>query len=140
MAKPIPLTIPPRDPRAELQDRLDRAPVDHAEAMLAAYDVIQALYDQGVLDIIHGAVCAKNEILNTVVKDTNTPTGIRVLRNVLFDVHALDLRAPEAKPPGLFTLFRRMQREDSRRGLAVALGFLESFGRHLKSLDNDAPK
>jgi uncharacterized protein YjgD (DUF1641 family) len=136
MAKPIPLTIPPRDPRAELQDRLDRAPVEHADAILSAYDVIQALHDQGVLDIIHGAVSARNEILTTLVDDTNTPTAIRVLRNLMFGSRVLDLQAPEAKPPSLFSLFRRLQHEDTRRALAALLGFLESFGRHLKSLNN----
>jgi uncharacterized protein YjgD (DUF1641 family) len=136
MAKPIPLTIPPRDPKAELRDRLDRAPEEHAEAILAAYDVLQAMHDQGVLTLLHGLVAARDEVLGTLVKDTNTPTAIRVIRNLLFGSRLLNLNAAPGKPPGLFTLVRRMQSEDSRRALAATVGFLESFGRHLKSLDN----
>jgi uncharacterized protein YjgD (DUF1641 family) len=134
MAKPIPLLIPPRDPRAELRDRLDRAPDEHAEAILAAYDVLQQLHDQGVLDIVTGGLAAKDKVLGTLVTDANTPTAIRVMRNLLFGSRILNAQAP-AKPPGLWTLFRRMQSEDSRRGLSAAVDFLESFGRHLRSLN-----
>jgi uncharacterized protein YjgD (DUF1641 family) len=140
MAKPIPLLIPPRDPRAELRDRLNRAPEEHAEAILSAYEVLEQLHDQGVLDIIRGGLAARDQILGTLVKDAATPTAIRVMRNVLFGSRVLDSQAPAGKPPGLFTLFRRMQSDDSRRGLAAAVAFLEGFGRHLNSLDSDAPE
>jgi len=140
MAKPIPLLIPPRDPRAELRDRLDRAPDEHADAVLAAYDVLQQLHDQGILDIISGGLAARNEILGMLVKDANTPTAIRVMRNLLFGSRVLNTQAPPGKPAGLFTLFRRLQSEDSRRGLTAAVAFLESFGHHLGALDSDAPE
>ena len=54
MAKPIPLQLPPRDPREELRSRLDRAPLEHAEALLAGYEVLQGLHDQGVLELLRG--------------------------------------------------------------------------------------
>ena len=54
MAKPIPLERPARDPREELQARLDRAPIEHAEALLAGYEVLQGLYDEGVLELLRG--------------------------------------------------------------------------------------
>src|ERR1700747_1617635 len=41
MAQPIPLEVPPRNPRAELHARLLNAPEEHAEAVLAAYEVLQ---------------------------------------------------------------------------------------------------
>jgi uncharacterized protein YjgD (DUF1641 family) len=137
MAKPIPLLVPPRDPRAELRDRLDRAPEEHAEAILAAYDVLQEMHNQGVLTLLHGLVAARDDVINTLAKDSSTPTAIRVIRNLLFGSRLLNLNADPGNPPGLFTLFRRMQSEDSRRALAVTVGFLESFGRHLKSLDGE---
>ena len=140
MAKPIPLLIPPRDPRAELRDRLERAPEEHAEAILAAYDVLQQLHDKNILSMVAGALAARDAVLETLVKDANTPTGIRVMRNLLFGSRILATGAPTGKPAGLFTLFRRLQSEDSRRALTVATAFLEGFGRHLKSLDSDAPE
>ena len=46
MARPIALEFPPRDPAAELRSKLENAPAEHAEALLAAYEVLQALHEQ----------------------------------------------------------------------------------------------
>ncbi len=54
MAQPISLEIPPRDPRKELIARLERAPVEHAEAILSAYEVLQGLHDRQVLEMLRG--------------------------------------------------------------------------------------
>jgi hypothetical protein len=48
MAKPILLELPESDARAKLQARLQNAPLEHAEALLAAYEVLQGLHDRGV--------------------------------------------------------------------------------------------
>ena len=63
MAQPIPLEIRPRNPRAELRSRLEQAPEEHAEAVLAAYEVVQELHNRGVLEILRGALAASDEIL-----------------------------------------------------------------------------
>jgi hypothetical protein len=41
MAQPILLKIPPEDPREVLRHRLENAPLDHAVAVLALFDVVQ---------------------------------------------------------------------------------------------------
>src|SRR5260370_8478068 len=84
MAQPIPLEIPPRNPRAELRSRLEQAPEEHAEAVLAAYEVLQELHNRGVLEIMRGALAASDEILETVVDNVKTPESIRAIRNLLF--------------------------------------------------------
>jgi uncharacterized protein YjgD (DUF1641 family) len=84
MAQPIPLEIPPRNPRAELRSRLKQAPEEHAEALLAAYEVLQELHDRGVLEIMRGALAARDEILEEVVDNARTPEAIRAIRNLLF--------------------------------------------------------
>jgi hypothetical protein len=56
MAQPVPLEIPARKPRAELRSRLEQAPEEHAEAVLAAYEVLQELHDRGLLEIMRGAL------------------------------------------------------------------------------------
>ena len=50
MAKPILLDAPNRDPKVELRHRLENAPAEHAEALLAAYEVLQGLHDRGLLE------------------------------------------------------------------------------------------
>jgi hypothetical protein len=61
MALPIRFQPLARDAREELRDRLDKAPLDHAEALLAAYEVLHGLNDRGVLDILKGALGASTE-------------------------------------------------------------------------------
>src|SRR5260221_3118435 len=155
MAQPIPLEIPPRNPRAELRSRLDQAPEEHAEAILAAYEVLQELHSRGVLEIMRGALAASNEILEKVVDNARTPEAIRAIRNLLFWRHILGSIEPEwfrgvfqaipegiaqataerDQPPSLFRLLRRAVSKDSLRGLAAAVDFLQAFGRHLRSLE-----
>src|ERR1700676_1232029 len=81
MAQPIPLEIPPRNPRAELQSRLENAPEEHAEAVLAAYKVLQELHNRGVLEIMRGGLAASDELLQKVVDNAKTPEAIRAIRN-----------------------------------------------------------
>src|ERR1700681_4487160 len=77
MAKPIPLELPKRDPQEELRSRLEKAPAEHAEALLAGLDVLQALHDQGVLELLRGVLGGGNKILEIVVDASKTPEAIR---------------------------------------------------------------
>jgi uncharacterized protein YjgD (DUF1641 family) len=160
MAQPIPLEIPPRNPRAELRSRLEQAPEQHAEAVLAAYEVLQELHHRGVLEIMRGALAASDEILEKVVDSAKTPEAIRAIRNLLFWRQILGSIEPEwfkgifqaipegiaqataerDQPVGLFRLLRRLGNKDSLRGLAAAIDFLQAFGRHLHSLESQSPQ
>jgi uncharacterized protein YjgD (DUF1641 family) len=155
MAQPIPLEIPPRNPRAELRSRLDQAPEEHAEAILAAYEVLQELHNRGALEIMRGALAASDEILEKVVDNAKTPEAIRAIRNLLFFRRILGSIEPEwfegifqAIPEGIaqataernqpvsfFGVLRRLVSKDSLRGLAAAIDFLQAFGRHLQALN-----
>src|SRR6201982_410526 len=95
MAQPIPLEIPSRNPRAELRSRLEQAPEAHAEAVLAAYEVLQQLHERGVLEIMRGALAASDEILEKVVDNARAPEAIRAIRNLLFWRQILGSIGPE---------------------------------------------
>src|SRR6202795_1075186 len=143
MAQPIPLEIPPRSPRAELRSRLEQAPEEHAEAVLAAYEVLQELHKHGVLEIMRGALAASDEILEKVVDNVRTPEAIRAIRNLLFWRRILGSIEPEwfqgmfqavpegiaqataerDKPVHVLSLLRRLMSKDSLRGLAAAVDF-----------------
>jgi uncharacterized protein YjgD (DUF1641 family) len=151
MARPIPLELPPRDPQRELNSRLQQAPLEHAEAVLAAYEVLQGLHDSGALEILRGALGGGGKILEQVVAVGSGAQSIRATRNLLLLVTALgeiepallgDLtraipkalvqaNAEEAKPPGLIKLFRTFWNKDFRRGLAAFNDLLVLFGRNL---------
>ena len=151
MAQPIPLHLAPRDPRDELSSRLQQAPQDHAEAVLAAYQVLQGLHDHGVLEVMRGALGGSEKILEQFVAVASGPESIRATRNLLLLVTTLgeidpallsDLtraipkalvqaNAEQRKPPGLFKLMSTFWNKDFRRGLAAFNDLLVAFGRNL---------
>jgi len=151
MAKPIPLELPPRDPRAELQTRLQNAPVEHAEALLAAYEVLQGLHDRGVFELLRGALGSSDQVMEIVVDAAKTPESIRGIRNIitltkilgsiepeLVEGFARSLpeaiaftKAHEAEPPGFLRILRQFSHKDFRRGLVLVNSMLEAFGRNL---------
>src|SRR5258708_17957139 len=151
MARPIPFELPPRDPRPELNVRLQQAPLEHAEAVLAAYEVLQGLHDRGVLELMRGTLGGSEKILEQVVAVASGPGSIRATRNLLLLVTTLgeiepallsDLtraipkalvqaNAEESTPPGLFKLMSTFWNADFRRGLAAFNDLLVAFGKNL---------
>src|SRR5213078_2009601 len=83
MSEPIRLEFPPRDTRAELQTRLQNAPLQHAEALLSGYDLLQRLHDRGVLDLLRGGLGSSDKVLSIVVDAAKTPEAINATRNLL---------------------------------------------------------
>jgi len=158
MAQPIPFHVPSIDSRVALRARLEHAPDAHADAILAAYDLLQALHDRGILEVTTSALRASDELLEEVVGSANTPGAIRAIRNLMFWRQVLGRIEPswfqgifQAIPEGLATataerdepvrfwkLLKRAISKDSLRGLAACIDFLESFGRHLYMLEVSA--
>jgi len=154
MARPIPLDLPKRNPREEVISRLEKAPAEHAEALLAGFEVLQALHDQGVLEILRGVLEGGNKILEIVVEAAKTPEAIRGIRNVMImskmlgsidpellkklaeaipDVIAGEAKAEETEPPGWWESLRILRSKNLRRGLAVVNNLLEALGRNFSS-------
>jgi uncharacterized protein YjgD (DUF1641 family) len=149
MAQPIPLELPPRDPRRELQCRLQNAPAEHAEALLAAYELLQGLHDHGVLDLVRGAVSAGDKIIEDAVQLTNTPEGIQAIRNSVILIKTIGALDPDVlnallgalpgalcaatapEPPSLWQLFNKFRSKHFRRGLAMVNALLEGFGSNI---------
>ena len=158
MARPIPFDLPPRDPQRELSVRLEQVPLEHGEAVLAAYQVLQALHDRGVLELLRGMLGGSEKILEQVVDVTKGPEGIRATRNLVLLAKALgeiepavlgDLTraVPEAlavnngqrsRPPGFFKLVGLLWNKDFRRGLSVFTDLMARFGRNLSERDSSA--
>src|SRR5436309_2753534 len=132
MARPISLHLAPRDPREEINARLQQAPMEHAEAVLAAYEVLQGLHDSGALELVRGALGGGEKILEQIVAVGSGAQSIRATRNLLLLVTTLgeiepallsDLtraipkalvqaNAEEAKPPGLIKLMSTFWNKD----------------------------
>jgi uncharacterized protein YjgD (DUF1641 family) len=153
MAQPIPLKLAPRDRQRELSVRLQQAPMEHAEAVLTAYEVLQGMHDNGVLELMRGTLGGGEKILGQVVAVARGPEAIRASRNLLLLVKTLgdiepnllsDLtraipkalaqaNAEETRPPGLFKLLGTFLNRDFRRGLAACNDLLVAFGKNLSA-------
>jgi uncharacterized protein YjgD (DUF1641 family) len=160
MAEPIPLTKPPRDPRRELQARLDAAPLEHAEALLDSLELLEQLHQRGVLELLRGALGAGDQILERTVEAAESPDGIRALRNLLIlgkwlssinpellqcvaNASAATLGSeekPVIEPPGLFALLSQFRQPELRRSIALINRFLDVLGSQLKIVGTVRPK
>jgi len=151
VAKPIPLEMPARDPRLALQTRLRDAPAEHAEALLAAYEVLQGLHDAGVFDLMRGALGSRDKVLEVVVGAAAAPASVRAVRNALLLTNmlaaidpavlksitqaapqALNMMVRKPERPGLWTLVKDfLWNQDFRHGMAAVNTMMEVFGRSL---------
>src|SRR6266513_4923510 len=95
MSQPIRLEFPPRDARAELQTRLQDAPLQHAEALLSGYDLLQRLHDRGVLDLLRGGLGSSDKVLEIAVDAAQSPQSIRGIRNLLLVINMLGTIDPD---------------------------------------------
>lgn len=156
MANPIQFKPEPVDPAHELQKRLSTAPVDNGEALLVLYQLLDVSHREGVLDTLVGMVGAKNHIAEKISDYATLPEAVAGIRNTLAVLkimgsldpdalnclsNAIDLanlkHEKEQKAPGIFTLIRRLNSEDSRRGLSFLTLMLSGLGESMK---NKAPK
>jgi uncharacterized protein YjgD (DUF1641 family) len=159
MANPLPFIPKLVDPRLELQRRLDSAPIEHAEALLVGFDILQTAHDNGLLDLAHGLVGGRDIIAAKLAEYAKLPGGVSAIRNLLaagkllmaFDADTLDnlsksvvtatgQHREEERPPSLFQLFRRINHEESRRGLSFLTMLLGALGRSLRTTPETAPK
>jgi uncharacterized protein YjgD (DUF1641 family) len=157
MARPIPLELPKRDPSEELRVRLQQAPAEHAEAVLASFEVLQGLHDRGVLELLRGVLGGGDTILEIVVEATKTPEAVRGIRNLLIMAKILGSIQPEllekfaqavpdalggaakaeqAEPPSFWGVLKIFRSENLRRGLAVVNNLLESGSKNFSSKKN----
>lgn len=151
MARPIPLELPSLDPRAPLRERLERAPAEHAEALLDAYELLQDLRDAHVFEVLHGVLKKGDKVVELAVDAVKEPDAIRGLTNLIILSKILGSIDPallhgvaaavqetiginhqqETEPPGFFALVQQLRHKETRRALGLMTRFLGALGRHL---------
>jgi uncharacterized protein YjgD (DUF1641 family) len=148
MAQPI-VFHPPVTAAPTNLERLRNAPVEHADALLSGYELLQLLHDRGVLDLLRGLVGGGDALIGTITAAVDTPDSIRAIRNFLLltkffanippdvlnslaeTVSAGAQREKAHEAPGLLHLLWRLRNEDSRHAAAVAFDLLEGLGKGL---------
>jgi uncharacterized protein YjgD (DUF1641 family) len=131
----------PVDSRADLVRRVEQAPIEHAEAVLATYDLLQRLHEKGLLDLLNGLLSAGDTVVEHVVDVVSSKEMVTALRIGLvfsdllnsIDADALHKVVAGAgkETPSLLTLGKQAASKDARRGLATAVGLLNLFGAAL---------
>ena len=95
MAEPIALKLASPDPREALYHRLENAPREHVEALLASYEVLQGLHDRGVLELVRGALGSSDKVLQILVDAVNTREALCGIRNLMILVRIAGTMEPE---------------------------------------------
>ena len=150
MARPIVFHPASVDPRVELQTRLQTAPAEHTEAILAAYEVLQGLHDRGLLDLLRGALGSGDKLLEIAVAAGESSGSIRATRNLLLLTKMLGAIDPEdlqvftqtvplalraaarrSEPAGFWKLLMGFRKKDVRRGMSAVQALLETLGQTL---------
>jgi uncharacterized protein YjgD (DUF1641 family) len=152
MAQPISLERPHRDVRQELRKRLEEAPIEHAEALLDSYELLQQIHDRGLFQLLHGVLGASDKLVEATVEAAKSDESVRAMRNAIILGKMLSSINPEIlqgiavavgetlgctkkpviEPPGLFSLLGQFRRRELRRSIALINRFLETLGDQLK--------
>jgi uncharacterized protein YjgD (DUF1641 family) len=150
MATPISFKLTPTDPHTELMKKVHAAPHEHAEALLVAWDLLQAAHDQGILDLAQGLLGGRDLIAGKLAEAGKSDEAVAAMRNALsmgrilasFDPNLLQKIArsldeeplhAEQKAPGIFMLMRRTFAGDTRRGIGFLLNVIARAGKLVKS-------
>ncbi len=143
MAKAVEFSeFTPRNSRDDLIRRVEDAPIEHAEAVLATYDLIQRLYDKGVIDFLNGFLSAGDTVVERVTDVVSSKDAVNALRlslilgNLVTSIDPEKVRlalssSEEQAPPSLISIVKQASSKDARRGLATAVGLLNVLGAAL---------
>jgi uncharacterized protein YjgD (DUF1641 family) len=144
MAKPVSYRVLiPADAREQVKRKIDEAPLEHAEAVLGGYRLLEEAHRSGVLEMLRGALAAEDSVITQVADTISQPEIVNAMRNlmVLGQVlgginpdslkHAMERDGAGEKghaPPSLFALLSRFNTGDARRGLHIVAGLLAVVG------------
>ena len=133
----------PQNSREDLIRRINQAPVEHAEAVLAAYELLQRLYEKGMIDLFSGLLSAGETVIDRMADVVSSKEAISALRVALIfgrlltsidpDKLSAVLSSVSKETPSLLSIGKQATSKDARRGIAAAVGLLNVFGEALNA-------
>lgn len=154
MATPIVLERSTRDVHEELRSRMEKAPVEHAEAVLEAFELLQVLHSSGTLEALRGVLGSGDKVLGLVVDAADGPSAIRAIRNLLILAKIIGTIQPEllekfaravpealesvaegeqGKAPSVWDTLKIFRSPDLRRGIVIVNNLLEAWGKNFSA-------
>jgi uncharacterized protein YjgD (DUF1641 family) len=132
----------PVDARNDLIRRVEQAPVEHAEAILSAYELLQQLHEKGMLDLLTGVLSAGETVVDHVVGVISSKEMVNMLRMGLIFSNLLSSIDPDKlssviaqagkEAPSLLAIGKQATSKEARRAMGVALGLLNVVGAALE--------
>src|SRR3954468_7701641 len=133
----------PRNSRDDLIRKLEQAPVEHAEAVLAAYNLLQRLHEKGLIDLLNGLLSAGDTVVDRVVDVISSKEMVTALRITLILGDLLSSIDPDKlrvvvsnarqEAPSLLTIGKQAMSKDARRSMAMAVGIFNVLGDALNT-------
>ncbi len=155
MAKAVEFRPVPRPAIEETQRKLEAAPLEHAEALLNAYRLLQTLHDSNALDMARGLLGAGGTVLTESVSVLTSPAATRAMRNLLVLLNLMSEIDPEMlhslsdtltpllkpaaarpEPLSVFGIARKVMSRDVRMVLGIGLIAVEAIGKGIGQRQN----
>jgi|SRR5271156_5132062 len=136
----------PENSREDLARRIREAPADHAEAILAAYELLEKLHDAGLLSLASGVISAGNAIIDRLAVVADSQQAVVALRaalifgSILNTLDADELHKAmqvEAKNASLFCILKGLTTKESRQVAMIGVNLLNVIGKALGKLNGN---
>ena len=141
MAQPVEFReFTPQNSREDLLRRIREAPADHADALLAAFALLQKLHDAGLLSLASGLISAGSTIIDRLADVADSPQPVTALRttlilgSVLNTLDADELHKAmqvEEKDASLLRILRGLTTKESRQLAMIGVNLMNVLGKAL---------
>jgi uncharacterized protein YjgD (DUF1641 family) len=132
----------PKNSRHDLIRRLEEAPEKHAEAILAAYELLERLYEKGLIDIANGLLSASDTLIARAADVASSKQAITALRLALICGSLIDsvdpdrvaavLSPPRNKPHTLWIVIKQAVASYFRLVLVTAIELVKVVGHSVR--------
>lgn len=135
----------PQNSREDLMRRIQAAPAEHADAILAALDLLEKLHESGILSLAGGLINAGNTIIDHLADVADSRQAVTALRTVLILGNVLNTLDPDElhkamqvgeKEASLFRVVKGLMTRESRQAAVIGVNLLNVFGKSLIKLDD----
>lgn len=137
----------PENSREDLARRIREAPADHAEAILAGFELLEKLHDAGLLSLASGVISAGNTIIDRVADVADSQQAVVALRaglifgSILNTLDADELHKAmqvQKNDASLFRILKGLTTKESRQVAMIGVNLLNVIGKALGKLNANA--
>ena len=130
----------PENSRDDLARRIHEAPTEHADAILATFELLQKLHDAGLLSLASGLISAGSRIIARLADVADSPPVVTALRTTLILGSVLNtLDADELhkamqvgeKQASLLHILKGLTTKESRQVAMIGVNLMNVIGKAL---------